>query len=178
MSTTVYIAASIDGYIADVFGSTSFLSIVSNPEKEDFGFEDFVDGMDCLLMGKNTYETVLGFKIEWPYHLPVYVMSNSLDKAAYGLEDKVKIVSGNIEDVILDLNSNGFKNIWIDGGEIIKQGMKQDLVDQLTITTIPIVLGGGISLFEEMENSQVYELVDSKVLLNQMVSTTYKRVRS
>lgn len=178
MSCVVYIASSIDGYIADIFGSTSFLSIVSNPEQEDIGFDDFVNNMDCLVMGRKTYETVLGFKIEWPYKLPVFVMSNSIDKVDDGLEDLVTIVSGNIEDVILDLYKKGFKSVWIDGGEIIKQAFAQELVDQITLTTIPIILGRGIPLFQEIDKEQVFQLIDSKVLLNQMVSTTYKRIKN
>ncbi|MBK5201125.1 MAG: dihydrofolate reductase [Spirochaetaceae bacterium] len=178
MSCVVYIATSLDGYIADAFGSTSFLSIVSNPEQEDIGFEDFVNSMDCLVIGRKTYETILGFKIEWPYNLPVYVMSNTLKSVYEGLDDNVTIVNGNIEDVVLDLNCSGFKNVWIDGGEIIQQAIEKELVDQLTITTIPIILGSGVPLFVEIETEQVFELIDSKVLINQMVSTTYKKVKS
>jgi dihydrofolate reductase len=174
---TIYIATSIDGYIADKNDSTEFLECVSNPQNEDLGTFDFFDSVDCLLMGRNTYQTVLGFGGDWPYPMPVFVMSSSLKDVDEALKDNVQIVSGEVDDVLSDLRTMGYVNIYVDGGSIIKQFIFKDLIDEMIITTIPILLGGGTSLFGLLDESLEFDLIDSKVYLNQLVSTHYKRKR-
>lgn len=175
MRNVVFIATSIDGYIADKEGSTSFLDCVPNPKNEDMGVIDFFESMDCLLMGRNTYETVLSFECDWPYTMPVFVMSSSLEKKGSCVDKNVTIVSGKIEDVLSDLKSQGYVNIYIDGGSIIKQALSKDLIDEMIITTVPIILGDGIMLFGKLESSLRFDLIDSKVYLNQLVCNHYKR---
>ncbi len=177
MSNIIYIATSIDGYIADKGDSTEFLECVHNPQNEDLGAVDFFDSVDCLLMGRNTYQTVLGFGGDWPYPMPVFVMSSSLKDVDEALQDNVEIVSGEVEDVLFDLRAMGYVNIYIDGGSIIKQFLSKDLIDEMIITTIPILLGGGTSLFGLLDEFLEFDLIDSKVYLNQLVSTHYKRKR-
>jgi len=78
MPNVVYIATSLDGYIADANGSLDWLNTVPNPDSTDYGFADFMDGIDALVMGRKTFETVLGFGGDWPYSKPVFVLSSTL----------------------------------------------------------------------------------------------------
>lgn len=172
----VYIATSLDGYIADKNGGIDWLHEVDNPEGSDLGFMDFMAGVDAMIMGRTTYETVLGFGVDWPYPVPVFVLSTTLQEVAKGYKDKVFLVNDSIENVLQQVHNKGFKNLYIDGGRTIQSFLKKGLIDELCITTIPIVLGGGSPLFCDLEAPQRYQLVKSEVLLNQLVKNTYKKV--
>lgn len=74
---SVFIATSLDGYIADENGSLDWLQSIPNPNNETMGYEDFIQRMDALVMGRKTFETVLGFGIDWPYSIPVFVLSTT-----------------------------------------------------------------------------------------------------
>ena len=78
MTNIVYIATSLDGYIADKEGGLDWLNCVPNPHQDDMGFVDFMNSIDALVMGRNTFETVCGFDMPWPYNKPVFVLSNTL----------------------------------------------------------------------------------------------------
>lgn len=171
----VYIATSIDGYIADKNGGIDWLHEVENPEGSDLGFMEFMSGVDAIIMGRTTYETVLGFDVDWPYPVPVFVLSTTLRKVADGYEDKVFLVNGSIENVLQQVQDRGHKNIYIDGGRTIQSFLQKGLIDELCITTIPIVLGGGSPLFCDLETAQRFKLEKSEVLLNQLVKNTYKK---
>jgi dihydrofolate reductase len=75
----VFIAQSLDGYIADRNGGLEWLNAVPNPDRQDLGYESFYQGTDALVMGRNTFETVCGFETDWPYDKPVFVLSRTLD---------------------------------------------------------------------------------------------------
>jgi dihydrofolate reductase len=177
LTNTIYIATSIDGYIADKFDSTEFLSCIENPQNEDLGTSDFFDSVDCLLMGRNTYETVIGFGGDWPYPMPVFVMSSHLQNLNDCVGDNVQIINGEVEDVLSDLRAMGYVNIYVDGGSIIKQFLAKDLIDEMIITTVPILLGGGTPLFGAVDEPLKFDLIDSKIYLNQLVSSHYRRKR-
>ena len=87
---TVYIATSLDGYIADRDGKLDWLESIPNPDGNDFGYSDFMENIDALVMGRNTYEVVLGFDIPWPYTKPVFVLSNFLESIPDELQEKVQ----------------------------------------------------------------------------------------
>ena len=81
MTTSVYIATSLDGYIATISGGLDWLDNFPNPTESDYGFFQFMDGIDAVVMGRNTYEVVLNFE-PWPYEKKVFVLSNSLREVA------------------------------------------------------------------------------------------------
>jgi dihydrofolate reductase len=177
MPNVVFIGTSLDGYIADKDGGLDFLHSIPNPEQDDLGYLDFMNGIDALLMGRKTYETVLGFGGQWPYHKPVFVLSNTLSFLPVDLPEKVELVNGSIRQVVGEINSMGFEQLYIDGGKLIQSFLKEDMIDEIIITQVPILLGGGTPLFGELPAHLTFNLVGTEVLLNAIVQSHYKRIR-
>lgn len=178
MKNSVFIATSLDGYIAYKNGGLDWLSTVPNPNNEDNGFVAFTQGIDAIVMGRNTFETVVGFEGEWVYQQPVFVLSNSLKEIPNSYQDKAFLINGTLTDVLDKIHAKGYKNLYIDGGTTIQNFLKEDLIDELIITKIPILLGGGSPLFGELENPLKFEFVSMKTYLGQMVQTHYKRLKN
>ena len=171
----VFIAISIDGYIADRDGGLSYLEMVPNPKQIDMGYGKLLEKVDALLMGRSTYEMVLSFGIDWPYTKPVYVLSNSLTHVSENLKGKVELVKGSLQEVLSSIHSKCHHNLYIDGGKVIQQFFQEDLIDEMILTTIPILLGGGVPLFADLPKALKFELVESKVFLGEVVQMTYRR---
>jgi dihydrofolate reductase len=178
MSNTVYIATSIDGYIAREDGTIDWLMELPNPEKSDYGFSVFLKRIDGMIMGRKTFETVLEFK-EWPYpkRLPIFVLSNSLIELPGKLSAKVEIVSGKLKKIIESLKERGINNLYIDGGKTIQSFLKEDLIDEMIITRIPILLGSGIPLFDKNNLELMFEHVGTEVFNNMLIRSKYLRKR-
>jgi dihydrofolate reductase len=177
MKNAVFIGTSLDGYIADKDGGLDFLHSIPNPSQDDLGYLDFMNNIDALLMGRKTYETVLGFGGQWPYNQPVYVLTNTLTSLPEDLQDKVELISGSVRQVVAQLNSRGLEHLYIDGGKLIQSFLKEDMIDEIIITQVPILLGGGTPLFKNLTAHLTFELIGTKVLLNAMVQSHYKRIR-
>lgn len=177
MANIVYIATSLDGYIADRNGSLEFLETVPNPDSLDLGIAEFFGRVDALVMGRVTYETVFGFGIEWPYPMPVFVMSTTLTGVPEELAGKVEIVNGELADIVAKLNERGFNDLYIDGGKLIQSFLRADMIDELIVTKIPVLLGGGTPLFADLPAHQEYEHVGTEVYLDALVQSHYKRKR-
>jgi dihydrofolate reductase len=103
------------------------------------------------------------------------VLSNTLTKVPAGYEDKVFLVKGELKEVVQNLNEQGYKDLYIDGGKTIQSFLKEGLIDEMSITTIPVLLGGGSPLFGELDMMQFFKLVQSQVHLDAIVQTTYQR---
>lgn len=174
---TVFIATSLDGYIADKDGGTDWLHAVPNRDGDDMGYNALIARTDALVMGRNTFETVAGFDIDWPYTVPVFVLSNSLQTVPDTYREKVELVRGSLADVLEYIHSKGHKRLYIDGGSAIQSFLREDLIDEMIITTIPILLGGGFALFGEMKTPLHFELVESKTYLGELVQSRYLRKR-
>jgi dihydrofolate reductase len=175
MANIIFIATSLDGYIADKNGGLDWLQSVPNPDNIDMGFAPLMERVDALVMGRNTLEVVISFGVEWPYSKPVFVLSNTLTKVPAGYEDKVFLVKGELKEVVQNLNEQGYKDLYIDGGKTIQSFLKEGLIDEMSITTIPVLLGGGSPLFGELDMMQFFKLVQSQVHLDAIVQTTYQR---
>ena len=176
-SNKVFIATSLDGYIADKNGGIEWLHAIPNPENSDMGYGNFTAQIDALVMGRTTFETVCGFDIDWPYKKPVYVLSNKLKEIPEDLKDKVFLVKGTLTEVLAQIHKNGHYNLYIDGGKTIQSFLKEDLIDSITITTIPKLLGGGFPLFAELPKMLDFECSESKVYSNKVVQNTFIRKR-
>jgi len=175
MSNIAYVGASIDGFIADRDGGLDFLSIVPNPDEHDFGFADFMGAVDALLMGRKTFEVVLSFGVGWPYSRPVFVLSSTLRDVSEPLKGKVEIVSGQLVDVVAELNERGFHNLYVDGGKLVQSFLEQGMLDEMIITRVPVVLGGGTSLFGALPAHVEFEHVRTEVFLDALVQSHYKK---
>jgi len=175
MANYVYIATSLDGFIATENGGLDWLE-VPNPDKSDYGYADFIKGIDALVMGRNTFEKVLTFD-EWSYNKPVFVLSNTLTKLPESVAGKAEIVKGDIASVIHKLNQQGYKNLYIDGGKVIQSFLREDLIDEIIITRVPVLLGKGIPLFGESEHSIMFKHTKTEVFNNMLVKSYYVRKR-
>jgi dihydrofolate reductase len=172
----VYIATSLDGYIATSEGGLDWLNVAPNPEQSDYGFAEFIAGIDAIVMGRNTFETVLSFGV-WPYDRPVFVLSDTLEEIPEGYAGKAELVSGDVEELVDDLGRRGYTNLYVDGGRTIQSFLEHDLIDEMIITRLPIVLGDGIPLFGEMAHRLNFRHVQTEVFNNALVKSRYVRDR-
>jgi len=139
---SVFIATSVDGFIARTDGSIDFLDLVERPG-EDYGFGEFFESVDTLVLGRVTYETALSFET-WPYAgKRVVVLSRSGHPSIHG-ETFTHRAPG---DLLAELGDEGSRRIYVDGGQAISSFLAEGLVDELTISVVPILLGDGIRLF-------------------------------
>jgi len=171
----VFIATSLDGYIADKNGKIDWLHSTPNPDNIDMGYNEFTSQIDALVMGRNTFETICGFDIGWPYQKPVFVLSNSLTNIPKKYKDKVILAKGPLKEIIKQINEKGFHNLYIDGGKTIQSFLKEDLIDEITITIIPFLLGSGTPLFNDLPKRLDFECIDSKIYLKKVVQNYFVR---
>jgi dihydrofolate reductase len=176
MTNKVFLATSLDGYIADKNHNLDFLQVVPNPDNVEMGFVDFMNSIDALLMGRKTFETVCSFDCDWPYDKPVFVLTNREIAPEYK-QNAAGAFSGDIVSIIEQLNNNGYNNLYIDGGIAVQQALENDLVDEITIAKLPIILGEGIPLFSKMNNQLVFDHDSTQVFLDQIVQSKYIRKR-
>ena len=169
----VFIAASLDGYIADANGGVGFLDTFPMPEGDDMGYYAFMDQVDALLMGRKSFETVLGFGVEWPYTKPVFVWSQTLDQIPAALADKAALVRGTLAEVEAQIQAKGFQHFYLDGGQVIQSFLQADKVASITITTIPVLLGDGVRLFGSLTNPISFRCVRSKTYENGLVQQQF-----
>ncbi len=172
---SVFIATSLDGYIADKNGGLEWLDTIPEINQIDTGYDAFIDEIDALLMGRVTFETVCGFDIEWPYKKTVFVLSNSLNELPEKLKDKVQLINGSLSEVLHIIHQKGYKRLYIDGGRLIQSFLKEDLIDEMIITVIPILLGGGTPLFSELSQELEFECKESKLYLEKIVQNRFVR---
>lgn len=174
MVNFVYIATSLDGYIATPDGGIDWLMGIPNPDNSDFGFSDFMDKIDAILMGRNTFEKVLSFN-EWPYEKPVFVLSYKLRKIPDHLKDKAEIVRGNIKNINKEMKKRGIENLYIDGGGVIQGFLREDLIDEMIITRVSVLLGDGIPLFKDINHFLKFKHIKTTVYNEDLVKSHYKR---
>lgn len=149
ITASVYIAASLDGFIARTDGSLDWLTGGSNDSSEDYGYARFMDSIDVLILGKSTFQTVSGFT-PWPYEKrTVMVLSTTLSSSDVPatLRDSVSVTSEPPAKLLARLEREGFRHAYVDGGATIQSFLREDRIDEITITRIPVLLGSGIPLF-------------------------------
>lgn len=142
----VYIAASVDGYIAGPDNDMSFLDCVQQ-EGEDYGYFEFLNGVDTVLMGRKTYDWVMSQVPEFPHaDKNTYIITRT-EQPSIG---NIQFYSGNLNALLTRLKQEGNSTIFIDGGaEIVDALLKEGLIDELILSIIPVLLGGGVKLFKE-----------------------------
>lgn len=146
---SVFIATSLDGYIARPNGDLDWLDTANAtvPDGEDFGYGELMQTVDALVMGRKSYEKVLSFSV-WPYgDTPVTVMSRNPISFPDNLPRTIQHSSEQPQELYSRLASEDVSHIYIDGGNTIQRFLATGLVAELTITIIPVILGDGISLF-------------------------------
>ena len=132
-----------------------------------------MESIDALVMGRNTFETVQSFGF-WPYEKPVFVMSKTLTEIPADLSDKALLLNTEPWEAVKTLNARGYNKLYIDGGLLIQSFLRAGLINELIVTTLPVLLGDGIKLFGHLPNMQKLKLLSSETLVNQMVKTRYQ----
>jgi dihydrofolate reductase len=166
---SIYIAMSIDGYIARKNGGLDWLEY-GHTGDEDYGFKKFIGSVDALVLGRNTYEVVSGFD-KWPYEgKKVIVLSNTLNE----VRKEAELFCGQLTDLASMLYSQGIKRVWVDGGITVSKFLEAGLVDDITISVIAMVLGSGIPLFSAMNREHKCRLISTQSYPSGLVQLKYK----
>lgn len=165
----LYIAMTLDGYIADTNGDIDFLTSFGK-DGEDYGYHLFMDHIDTVIMGKKTYDQVLSFGDEYPYKDQMtYVLThkklNSKDKVIY-VDD--------VDNMMTQIKSSSKKDIFLIGGaQVIELMLRHHLIDEFHISIIPTLLGDGIKLFLKHEIPQDLKLVKTDTYKDGIVKVIY-----
>lgn len=182
MKCSVYIATSTDGYIATPQGDVDWLHSAGNQKADmssnpDMGFLDYIASVDCMIMGRKCMEVISSFNLtpeQWPYgNIKIYVLSHSVDKPPENLLEQVELYSGDILSLINQLNVNGFKHAYIDGGATITSFINLKLINEMTITKAPIILGEGIPLFGKINDKVKLENAQATAFPNDFIQVKY-----
>lgn len=164
----VYVGMSVDGFVARPDHSLDFLEVDTGGN--DLGFADFLDSVDALVMGRTTFDTVIGFDVPWPYgDRPVLVPTHRpLPEACPGT---VMAVSGTPDEILSGLGNLG--RVYVDGGATVQSFLAAGLVDRLILTTVPVLIGSGIALFGGLEGDIQLDLEAVRDFPNGIVQREY-----
>jgi len=173
ITTHVYIGASLDGFIARKDGSFNWLSKFADQDAVD-AYKAFISGMDVTVIGRGTFETVMSFS-DWPYDLPVVVLSRSLKEIPPGLLEKVSISELEPKELLKELSAAGYRSAYVDGGKVIQSFLAGDLIDELIVARVPVLIGEGIPLFGYLGGDLEFEHHKTASYPNGLVRSYYKR---
>ncbi len=167
----LYIAMSLDGYIATRSGDIDWL--VEDPGY-DF-YERFIENIGSIIMGRKTYEKILSFDIDWPYgSIPCFVLTSSDE---FNDTDIVSFTNSPVDELVDEISSRTEKDIWIlGGGVVVSEFLTSGLIDEIIIGIMPVLLGDGIPLFQEGSGETKLELLDISSYLKGMVQVHYRVV--
>ena len=173
VTTHVFIATSLDGFIARQDGDIEWLLQRDDPT-EDHGFDAFIADKDLIVMGRGTYEKVLTFDI-WPYECPLIVLSNQLANEPVPLALKGKVQFSNLtpKHLIEQLDEQKVHRVYLDGGQLIQSFLRENLVTDMVITTVPVLLGSGRPLFGAMPQDADFKLLSSRSFPSGLVQSHY-----
>lgn len=166
---TVYIATSIDGFIAREDGGLDWLDRVGGYDN-DYGFAELVGSIDGAVMGRKTYEVASTVQ-DWPYKgKRVIVLSKTLE----AVRPDAELYSGEVEDLARKLHAEGVRHVWVDGGATIGQFLRAGLVDRMILSVIPVILGSGVSLFGRLGKEVDCKLVSAQGYPSGLVQMCYE----
>lgn len=176
---SVFIATSLDGFISRSDGSIDWLNAANAqvPASEDCGYGHFFAGVDALVMGRHTFEMALSFET-WPYESkPVIVLSSYLGSLPSHAPHTATLMNDAPATVISRLSARGMQHLYIDGGVTIQRFMSAALIDDITITTIPVLIGEGRRLFGTMQGDVLLDHVSTRAFPFGFVQSHYRVVR-
>jgi len=173
---SLFIATSLDGYIAKPNDDLSFLNLVEK-EGEDYEYEEFMANVDTIILGRKTYDYVLkeiGTSHYDNGQRDVYIITRTARPSV----GKTTFYTGNLAELVQRLKSESGKNIYCDGGaEVINELLQHDLIDEIIISVIPILIGNGTRLFKDNRPEQLLEFVSAKSFETGLTQLHYKRKR-
>lgn len=187
MKCSVFIAVSVDGFIARENGNVDWLQTSENTnvdmsDNPDMGFQAFFNTVDCMIMGRGCMEMISSMELtpeQWPYgDTPIYVLSTTLTALPDNVSAKMKIYSGDITALIQQLDSEGFGHAYIDGGKTVQSFLNAQLITDICMTRVPILLGQGKPLFGPTEGDIHLTAANSEAFANDFVQTSYRVIYS
>lgn len=183
MKCSVFIATSMDGMIARKDGSVDWLHSAGNSNADmgsraDMGFNHYISSVDCMIMGRKCMEVISNMDLtpeQWPYgSLRIVVLSNTLQSVPANMVGKAELYSGNLNDLIKQLESEGYNHAYIDGGTTIQGFLELKMINEITITKAPILLGEGIPLFRSIDRDIKLTEAKAEAFPNDFVQIRYK----
>lgn len=170
----VFIASSLDGYIARPDGDITWLLQRDDPD-EDHGYSAFIADKDAIVMGRGTYEKVLEFG-EWHYDRPVVVLSKRLtgNPAPERLRGKLRFTDLSPRDTMRELERQGARKVYVDGGQVVQSFLREGLIEDMVVTTVPVLIGAGRPLFGELPRDRDLALVSSRSFPSGLVQSTWR----
>lgn len=170
MKATVFIATSLDGFIARLDGALDWLPANGG---EPHGYAEFIASVDTIVIGRKTFETVLTFA-DWPYgKKPVVVLSSRPADLVAPAGAVCDMMAGTPHEVVARLSQRGLKHLYIDGGVTIQRFLEAALIQRLIITRIPVILGSGIPLFGSVSRDIRLEHVATRSYPSGLVQSEY-----
>lgn len=182
MKCSVCIATSADGYIATLDGGVDWLHSAGNSEADmgdnsDMGFSAYMASVDCMIMGRKCMQMISSMNLtpeQWPYgDTHIVVLSTTIKTPPENLEGKVEMFSGEITNLVKALENKGFNHAYIDGGSTITSFLNLKLIDEMTITRAPVLLGVGIPLFGKLDNQIRLVNSEATAFANDFVQVKY-----
>lgn len=170
----VFIAISLDGFIARDDGDIAWLLERDDPT-EDHGYSAFIADKDVIVMGRGSYEKALTFDA-WPYDRPVVVLSKRLADASVPqeLKGKVRFSAAAPKEVMAQLAAQKVRRVYVDGGQVVQSFLRDGLIGDMVITTVPVLIGSGRSLFGTVCQDIDLALVSSRSFPSGLVQSTYR----
>ena len=174
---SVFLGMSVDGFIARLDGDIGWLTGGADPdgppddgEGGDFGFAEFVAGIDALVMGRATYDVIAPFG-EWPYQgRPVHVLSTTLEPG----DDARITVHRTFDEAVTAVTAAGYRRVYVDGGRTVHAFLAAGLISDLTLSRVPVLIGTGHTPFGELPTDVALEHERTEVFPGGMVQSTYR----
>lgn len=171
MKASVFVGVSLDGFIARPDGALDWLPMA---EAEPHGYDEFMETVDTLVIGRKTFETVLGFGV-WPYGSKRVVVLSNRPLEFAGLKGaRVEQMAGPPGDIASRLSSEGCRHAYVDGGITVQGFLRAGLIDRLVITRIPVLIGEGIPLFASLPRDVHLRHVATRTFPSGMVQSEYE----
>ncbi|KDM89786.1 dihydrofolate reductase family protein [Photobacterium galatheae] len=182
MKCSVFIAISADGYIATPDGGVEWLHTAGNPnadlgDNQDMGFNDFINNVDCMIMGRKCMEVINAMHLspeQWPYgDLPIIVLSQTLKTPPAHCHSPVEIYAGDIQTLLTRLTRQGYTHAYVDGGQTITSFLNLGFIQEITVTQAPVLLGEGIPLFGSLDRPVKLEQITATAFANDFIQIKY-----
>lgn len=168
---------SLDGYIARLDGDVAWLG--EGIPDEDYGWSEFIPNIDHILMGRGTFEKLLEFGIDtWPYgDTPMTVLSTTLADIPEPFTEKAGLANASPSALLEELQALGARRVYVDGGKTVQRFLAEDLIDELILTTIPVLIGEGIPLFGSVPRDLRWTYESTRSFPDGLVKNRYARDR-
>ncbi|HYB79475.1 MAG TPA: dihydrofolate reductase family protein [Thermoplasmata archaeon] len=175
MKTSVFVGASVDGFIARENGSLDFLMMGENL---DNGFEAFVATIDAQVIGRKTFDWARGWLRghpgQWPFEKPLFVLTRHPQRLSIPNGVTCEVLNGTPQQVVSHLGRRGFRHLYVDGGKTIQGFLRAGRVDRLIVTRVPVLIGEGIPLFGALPHDVRLKHIRTKVYRKGLVQTEYR----